>query len=90
MFKKPKKSDILIYDNTYPRILEEIWYTEAPLAFPKLNEFEPTLGLGLIPGKVVPRSTTDSFNYPQKISHVGWIFAYRDLQKSAGYFVKKK
>ncbi len=24
IFKKPKKSDILIYDNTYPRILEEI------------------------------------------------------------------
>jgi glutamine amidotransferase len=71
IFKKPQKSDILIYDNTYPRILEEIWYTETPLVIPKLNEFEPTLELGLIPGKVVPIPTTDSFNYPQKIPHVG-------------------
>jgi glutamine amidotransferase len=42
------------------------------LLFDESNEFEPTLGLGLIPGKVVPIPTTDSFNYPQKIPHVGW------------------
>jgi glutamine amidotransferase len=42
------------------------------LLFDESNEFEPTLGLGLIPGKVVPIPKTDSFDYPQKIPHVGW------------------
>lgn len=42
------------------------------LLFDASFEFEYTLGLGLIPGKVVPIPNRDNLGLPIKIPHIGW------------------
>jgi glutamine amidotransferase len=42
------------------------------LLFDESDEFGITVGLGLIPGRVIPVPNKDVFNKIQKIPHIGW------------------